>query len=200
LRLTPADANEWLKGAPLVFQFTPCFFAGVVGYRLWSMRRMQLPFFWWPIMITSCVALRVFAEAKPIPQAILLARWFGCLLLGFAVPQFRELSRGWLRTFASIVAKYSYGIYLSHVAAFWVAFILLGDKSFWVQGGACLALSVLFPLGMYHGVEKPMINVGLRIASSIAKANRTDFDSGSQTHQESEVLRGEAAPSLGLRF
>ena len=168
-RLTPTDANEWLKGAPLVFQFTPCFLAGVIGYRLWSERRMQLPFFAWPILITSCVALRVLAEATPIPQALALSRWFACLLLGFAVPQFRELGSGWLRTFVSIVAKYSFGIYLSHSAAFWVAFIVLADKPFWVQAGTCLALSLLFPLVMYHGVEKPMIDVGFRISSSTKK-------------------------------
>jgi peptidoglycan/LPS O-acetylase OafA/YrhL len=167
--LTPTDANEWLRGVPLLLQYTPCFLAGVVGYRLWFVARMELPFLGWPIVITSCIALRVLAEATSIPQAEILSRWFACLLLGLAVPQFREVGRCWVRTFASIVAKYSYGIYLSHSAVFWVAFILLKDVSFWIQIGVCLTLSVLFPLAMYHGVEKPMISVGVRIASATAK-------------------------------
>jgi len=185
--LTPTDAKEWLKGVPLVLQYTPCFLAGIIGYRLWSVPRMQLPFFGWPIVITSCVALRVLAEATTIPQATMLSRWVACLLLGLAVPQFREVDRGWIRTFGSIVAKYSYGIYLSHCAAFWVAFILLRDKSIWIQSGVCIALSMLFPLAMYHVVEKPMINVGFRIASSTAKASRTRFDVGAERKEFVEL-------------
>ena len=167
--LTPTDAGQLAKGIPLFLQYTPCFLAGIIGYRLRSMARMQLPFFGWPVAITSCVALRVLAEATSIPHATTLSKWFACLLLGLAVPQFREAGSRWIRTLASVVAKYSYGIYLSHCAVLWVAFILLKDMPFWMQCGVCLTLSVLFPLAMYHGVEKPMIDVGLRLASATAK-------------------------------
>jgi peptidoglycan/LPS O-acetylase OafA/YrhL len=187
-KLTPTDANQWVKGIPLLLQYSPCFLAGIVGYRLWFVARMELPFFGWPIVITSCVALRVLAEATSIPQATTLSKWFACLLLGLAVPQFRELGRGWIRTFAAIVAKYSYGIYLSHSVVFWIAFILLRDKPFWLQSGVCLALSVLFPLAMYHGVEKPMIGVGVSIASATAKVAET-----------ASTLRTERVEGVGIK-
>jgi peptidoglycan/LPS O-acetylase OafA/YrhL len=175
-------AKSRVKGVPLLI-YTPCFLAGVVGYRLWSARRMRLPFFAWPMAIISFAVLRVLAEATSLPQATTLSAWSTCLLLGFAVPQFRELGSGWTRTFASAIAKYSYGIYLSHSVVFWIAFILMSGMSFWIQCAACLILSVLFPLAMYHALEKPMINVGVRIASQFGtsgKANELSLAGGAK--------------------
>ena len=158
-----------VREIPALLQYTPCFLAGIIGYRLWSVARMDLRFWGWPIVITSCLALRVLAEATAIRYATTLSPWFVCLFLGCAVPQFRELGRGWVRTFAAMMAKYSYGIYLSHSIVFWIAFILLKGTPFWLQGGACLALSVLLPLAMYHGIEKPMISLGVDFAGASAK-------------------------------
>jgi peptidoglycan/LPS O-acetylase OafA/YrhL len=168
--VTPANAHEWLKGIPLVLQYTPCFLAGIIGYRLWSATRRTLPFFGWPTVITSCVALRVLAGMTSIPHAATLSKWLACLILGLTVSRFREVGSGWIRTFAAIIAKYSYGIYLGHSLAFWVAFILLRHTDLWIQGAVCLALSILIPLAMYHGVEKPMITVGLRLAAATGRS------------------------------
>ena len=159
-----------IRGISFLLQFTPCFLGGVIGYRLWSTAtRSRLGFWGWPIAITSCVVLRVFARTTSISHAITLSAWFSCLFLGLAVPQFRELGPGWIRSFAAKVAKYSYGIYLSHSAVFWIAFVLLRDTPYWIQGGACLALSIVFPLAMYYAIEKPMIGFGTRISASIAR-------------------------------
>jgi peptidoglycan/LPS O-acetylase OafA/YrhL len=49
-----------------------------------------------------------------------------------------------------------------------------------MQGGVCLALSALFPFAMYHGVEKPMIDFGRRVASSTAKASSDVFEVGTK--------------------
>jgi peptidoglycan/LPS O-acetylase OafA/YrhL len=168
-------------GIPKFLEYTPCFLAGIIGYSLWCKPRLKLPFIGWPMAITSCVALRVFTEATSIPHATVLSKWLGCLLLGLAVPQFCEVSHYGIRKLSSIVAKYSFGIYLSHTAVFWIAFILLRDKSLWLQGAVCLTLSVLVPFVMYHGVEKPMIDVGVRIASSAAKKARVASMCNTQT-------------------
>jgi len=68
---------------------------------------------------------------------------------------------------ASAGARYSYGIYLSHTAVFWIAFVVLKQHPFWMQLGACAALSVLFPLAMYHAIEQPMIRAGVRVFNRV---------------------------------
>jgi peptidoglycan/LPS O-acetylase OafA/YrhL len=156
-------------GIPKFLEYTPCFLAGIIGYRLWSAPRLKLHFWGWPIVITLCVALRMLAEATSIPQATTLSKWVACLFLGLSVPQFREVSNRWIRALSLIGAKYSYGIYLSHCTVFWIAFVLLREKPFWIQGLVCLTLSAFIPFVMYHSVEKPMIGVGVRVASAVAK-------------------------------
>ncbi len=170
LALWAADAAAillmWRAGLhriPFLLQFTPCFLGGLIGYRLWRAPRLQLPFWGWPVAILSCVAV----ESASVPQAPTLASWLACLFLGLAVPQFRELGPGWLRTLASAGARYSYGIYLSHTAVFWIAFVVLKQHPFWMQLGACAALSVLFPLAMYHAIEQPMIRAGVRVFNRV---------------------------------
>ncbi len=147
----------------------PCFLAGIIGYRLWSSPRMRLPFWVWPVAMVSCVALRVFAGMSGLNSAITLAPWLGCFLLGLAAPQFRDASSSWIRSLAAKLAQYSYGIYLSHFAVFWIAFVVMKPVPFWLQGLVCAALSVVLPLGLYHGVEKPMIDVGVRFARTVAR-------------------------------
>jgi peptidoglycan/LPS O-acetylase OafA/YrhL len=86
-----------IRGIPFLssmLQFTPCFLAGIIGYRLWSLAGLNLSFWGWPIVITSCVGIRVLAEAASIPHATTLSAWFACLFLGLAVSQFRELGGG----------------------------------------------------------------------------------------------------------
>ena len=191
--VTPANAQEWLKGIPLVLQYTPCFLAGIIGYRLWSAMRRTLPFVGWPVVITSCIALRVLAGTTPIPHAATLSKWLACLILGLTVSRFREVGSGWVRSFAAIIAKYSYGIYLSHSTAFWVAFILLRNNPLWIQGGVCLALSILIPLAMYHGVEKPMITAGIRLAAAPAKsvAVSATLDRGGKNGSATDALQAQ---------
>ena len=122
------------KTAALLW-FTPCFLGGVIGYRLWSEARRSLPSWVWPLVITVCVALRVIAAAFLSLVAILASAWLACLLLGLAAPQFREPRPGVVRNLAAQIAKYSYGIYLSQCAVFWIAFALLKHEPMWVQAG-----------------------------------------------------------------
>jgi peptidoglycan/LPS O-acetylase OafA/YrhL len=62
-----------------------------------------------------------------------------------------------------LIAKYSYGIYLTHVVCIWAAFVglrRLPAASQWIIFAAIL---VSIPVLLYHGVEAPLINIGKRI-------------------------------------
>jgi len=159
-----------LRTVPLqLLRYTPCFLGGIIGYRLWHENVLRLDFWAWPCMITLCVGIRILAEASGLKGATTVSAWLVCLFLGLAAPQFRQLGGGWLRTLAGWVAKYSYGIYLSHCVVLWIAFVLLKAWPFWAQTLVCMALSVLAPVGLYHGIENPMIQVGTRLARRSAR-------------------------------
>jgi peptidoglycan/LPS O-acetylase OafA/YrhL len=65
---------------------------------------------------------------------------------------------------ASVIATYSYGIYLTHVAAIWVAFSRLGTTPPVVRWATFLALAAGLPFLAYHMIERPMIALGIRIS------------------------------------
>ena len=146
------------RGIPFAIWYTPCFLGGVVAYAWWGRTERRLRFWGWPIVITVCILLRSATGSS--------SAWLACLGLGIAAPQFQELGLGRLRRLAAAIAKYSYGIYLSHVVVFWLAFIVLKGKPPGVQAWVCVVLSILLPVVLYHGIERPMIKVGARIASA----------------------------------
>ena len=125
--------------------YVPCFLGGVVGYRLWRSTRLQLPSFLWFVTILIAIAMRLALPLKFAP-------WCASLVLGMAIPQFRQFQSPLIRRPSLFVAKYSYGIYLSHCAIFWLSLpghpILL------------ILLSALVPVMLYHVVEDPMVRLG----------------------------------------
>ncbi|HMI50472.1 MAG TPA: acyltransferase [Candidatus Saccharimonadales bacterium] len=142
--------------------YVPCFFAGVVAYQFSKRSSLQLPFFLWPVTIAVLTALCLW---NPLSYA---GPWFLCLLLGIAIPQFREMSNPWLKQTCLIIAKYSYGIYLTHFILIWWAFQGMGQVGRPFQWFLFLSATVSLPVFLYHVIEEPMINLGARIAKHVS--------------------------------
>jgi peptidoglycan/LPS O-acetylase OafA/YrhL len=53
-----------------------------------------------------------------------MAAVIGVALIGLAIPAVRDLPASWFTSAANTVAKYSYGIYILHVPALWVSFVV----------------------------------------------------------------------------
>jgi peptidoglycan/LPS O-acetylase OafA/YrhL len=90
--------------------------------------------------------------------------WLFCVAVGACIPLFRDLDRSWLTRVASVLAKYSYGIYLTHIAAMWVAFVALSDRPPAARWLVFVALVTGLPFLVYQTVERPMIALGVRIS------------------------------------
>jgi len=88
------------------------------------------------------------------------------LALCLGIPSFGELTTSWVRVLSKRIALYSYWIYLSHQFCIWVAFGVLASHSLWLKIPALAGMLVLLPVLLYHGFEKPMIQIGLRIAAA----------------------------------
>jgi peptidoglycan/LPS O-acetylase OafA/YrhL len=154
----PAAVLQPLLSARLnVFEFAPCFLAGLLAWRLQG--RQRLPAWLWPLLL-ALVGLAFVAYAEP--RANNYGRWAVCLALGLALPWLRELATPRLNRACQFIARYSYGIYLFHPLLLWLSFRTLAALHPLAQWGIFLGLlAVLTGLG-YHFVELPMIRLGAR--------------------------------------
>lgn len=169
----------------VILLYVPCFLGGVLAWRLIRKRDYRrLPGWTWPIAI-GVVSATWFASI-PATYELSIALFGVCL--GLVIPLFREIRSSKVRLAAKLVARYSYGIYLSH---FPIMIYILGD-SYWpnrafkyiprmpqivhyarpidliLVTGLTAGASVL----LYHGIEKPGIQLGRRLAERLARPNR----------------------------
>ncbi|HEX8602307.1 MAG TPA: acyltransferase [Pseudoduganella sp.] len=161
LVLPLAQVRPEISGRLLVLDYAPCFLPGLVAWRFG--RHGVLPGWLWPPAVFLAALPWVLSDGNQMAP-----RWITCVLLGLAIPWFGELSTAWLRRASHVVAKYSYGIYLTHVAALMVAFRSLEHLPLAVQLAAFAAMAVAFPCLAFHLVEQPMIAVGKRIGGRVA--------------------------------
>jgi peptidoglycan/LPS O-acetylase OafA/YrhL len=144
-----------------VFSYAPCFLAGIISWRLHAPKRDSLPGWLWPICIAA-ISLIWFAADR---QHNMYFRWVFCLILGFAIPFFAEIPSTIIKTVAKTIAKYSYGVYLSHQFAMTIGFVLL--RNHFAQWSTFLVLAALVPFLMYHLIEHPGILAGQKIAKQL---------------------------------
>jgi peptidoglycan/LPS O-acetylase OafA/YrhL len=148
-----------------IFEYIPCFLGGILA---WKISRHYRPIFhgWlWPLGIAG-VSLVWFC-AENIYLYDLPLRWIFCAMLGMIIPMFRSMGDSVVTRGAAIIAKYSYGIYLSHTIAMAIAFHSLAGKDSTVQWGVFLLLATTIPYLAFHLIESPMIDLGKRIARSV---------------------------------
>lgn len=145
-------------GFPDLLIYAPCFLAGVAGYQFAKERHLRLPAAFWPVLVAVVSAAYL---ARPSYKM----GWACCLALGCAVPQFKELSSPWLRRPCQLIARYSYGIYLTHFVLIWLGFQALGFLPMWSRCVVFAVTATVIPVVLYHALEKPMIRLGKRIAT-----------------------------------
>jgi peptidoglycan/LPS O-acetylase OafA/YrhL len=93
-----------------VLGFAPCFVAGIIAWRLSPKRLPPLPAWIWPFAFVGCVSLQQPGKYHVLSLGIQPAA-------GHMIPFFKEISYKPLVKGTYLVAKYSYGIYLSHIAS-----------------------------------------------------------------------------------
>lgn len=143
-----------LSRVPLL-RLVPCFLPGIIAYSLPHVPRLRS--YVWPIFIFGLVG--AFTLEPLLPMG-----WVLCLILGLAIPFFGEIRSKWVRTISNRIATYSYGIYISHQFCIWFALGVLALYPLWLRIGVLVTSLVTLPVMLYHGIEKPMIKFGIRVA------------------------------------
>jgi peptidoglycan/LPS O-acetylase OafA/YrhL len=148
-----------------VTQYLPCFLSGALAYGISRKYRPVLNAWVWPA--TLLVLAVVFSGIVIPPPGS--ADWLAALVIGSVVPFVQEWTgSGVVRRWAHEVAKYSYGIYLSHTPIMWLSFFFMSEIAWPAQWMTFLTLSVAVPVLLFHSVEQPFISVGARLADRTA--------------------------------
>jgi len=156
--LVTAALSVWMHfGHGYHLQYLPCFLPGILAYKL-SLRQ-GLGWAFPGLAVLLFVSLTVFMMLGTAQ-----AGWIVCFTLGAAIPQFADMSSRWLGRVSHRIARYSYGIYLTHYFCLWLAFVRLQFLPKAVQGFVFAAAVWLIPVVLYHFLELPLINVGRRLA------------------------------------
>jgi peptidoglycan/LPS O-acetylase OafA/YrhL len=161
-------AYMWVAKLPLpglwrltMLVYVPCFLGGVLAYAM--LRRglgARLPAGLWFVVIAALLA-GFFAVRSQYES--LWAQWAFCLSLGLTIPFVREIPRSAAARVGHVIAKYSYGIYLLHIPALWIALVPFGRAPHAVQWLAFAFLVVALPWSAYHLIEHPGIRLGQRL-------------------------------------
>ena len=151
LALNSYRVERW--GVPDLLLYVPCFLPGIFAYKLSKTFRRILPAYVW---IFALALVSAFYLQHPT----LKRGWLGCLMLGLLWPFCKELSFAPLRKVCNEVARYSYGIYLTHFICIWFAFQELAPLSSVTKWVVFLFLATVSPYLLYHGLEEPMIRLG----------------------------------------
>jgi peptidoglycan/LPS O-acetylase OafA/YrhL len=145
-----------LPGMSSILLFVPCFLPGVIAYSMPHVPWIKSAL--WPAFILMLVLF--FGRHPTRPMG-----WVLCLALGLAIPFFAEIQNRWIRSVSNRIATYSYGIYLSHQFCIWIAFSLMSHYRLWWRVPALITLLIVLPVLLYHLIERPMIQFGVRIAN-----------------------------------
>jgi len=149
--------------------YPPMFLGGIVAYHLAARSQPRIPSFLWPIFVPALIVVRcllLHGDNKEDPYNVAVNATI-CLLLGFAIPQFKAISNRLLRHAGQKIAQYSYGIYLFHVPALAFIFIYFAGFPIALKLLALMVLTGAASVASYHLVEHPLIRFGKHLAERL---------------------------------
>jgi peptidoglycan/LPS O-acetylase OafA/YrhL len=149
-----------------VFHYVPCFVAGVVAFRACQLLRPRLPAWVWPGFVLTIVTANALIPRYGGAVGH-LRDWLIALTVASFIPLVAELGPSLFTRTAHQVAKYSYGIYLTHIPVLDVAGILMRNDPLWLRIVTGALGVVVLPFVLYHVIEEPMIELGTRAAARL---------------------------------
>lgn len=147
-----------------LFQYVPCFMPGIMAFWLSKKITPRFPAYLWVLLLFTLTGI-VVSGWVPIASEWLpgWGRWWVPILVGFAIPGFKQLTGSVITSTSRIIAKYSYGVYVAHYFCIWAGLEKIGHRHPVLGPIAFCVLLAAITVTLYHAVEKPFINLGKRL-------------------------------------
>jgi peptidoglycan/LPS O-acetylase OafA/YrhL len=158
-------------GHASILAYVPCFLSGVFAFTLRGKVRPVLPAIFWPLtlgvwFVTFPQLITAWGGAKDIViQGVM------CFALASSLNYFRDSNISSLNLATATIAKYSYGIYLTHFPMMWIVRDLWAGNEL-LGTVAWLVLTAIASVLLYYLLEAPMINLGKSIADRYPRRRR----------------------------
>ena len=172
-RPTAVDASG------LLLRYVPCFLGGVAAWLILIMNPAPRLAAWvWPLWVTALVLLyriiwlfrgfglnfnQSYRPHWPLWMDVIIEAAI-CLLLGLSIPWFRQITNPYLTAVSKQIARFSYGIYLTHSAMIWLCYSKWSTGWKFLNALDSLAWTAVASVLLYYFIEKPFITVGKRFA------------------------------------
>jgi peptidoglycan/LPS O-acetylase OafA/YrhL len=186
-----ALAGLYAGGIGTLLRAVPLYLAGVLGYHLYRNKVSRLPAFLWPPLLAVLTLL--FLEQNHVrllngPQIGECGVYAMGLILGLLIPRFAQISNRWLVTTTHTIAKYSYGIFLTHVFTIWLAMDVMSHLPMVYRVGTLVVVGAGLPILFYHGLEAPMTAFGKQLVdrhvrSKVLWGTRTTVSAPEQLYE-----------------
>ena len=160
----------WVKertGHANMFEYIPCFLCGVLAYALRDSVRARIPALFWGPFLLLWFGAAAWPPASQAPIVLLGRAWIPCLILGVMIGFFRDSKNTAWNSGAAFVAKYSFGIYMTHVPVLWLMFQVIGIRNDLLASTASVVATLGLSILLFVFVEDPMIERGKVIAVNI---------------------------------
>ncbi len=154
-------------GHASMLAFVPCFLGGILAYEL----RKTIPFLpslVWPFFLIfwiTAVSLGLRYATSDIYQPV---TWVAAVVLGSTIFCFRDSTHTYWNKVMEVIAKYSYGIYLTHLPIMWLAFYKMQIHSTWASIVVWLFGTAALSVATFHLIESPMIKLGRQFSDYLA--------------------------------
>jgi len=153
--------------------FPPMFAGGMIAYQLLArkdaaMQWPELPSWLWPMLLMAffVVPPSLMGDLEMFSPRAAVVNSCSCMLLGFSIAFFREISARWLVCAAHRIAKYSYGVYLLHVPVIFFVFRYLPHLPQPLRIALVLLLTGAVSFVAFHTIEDPLIHLGKRLTKA----------------------------------
>jgi peptidoglycan/LPS O-acetylase OafA/YrhL len=152
------------EGVNYIITMIPIFLPGVIAYVGFKKLRPVLPGWLLPVVLLTMEVAVTYCAHFRIETVFALA-------LGLILPLFRQIQFKPVKISALTVARYSYGIYLSHPFAILMIVTIFHSYSFAFKLAFLIVFLIATIVPAYHFLEEPMIEIGRRIAVRIARSD-----------------------------
>jgi peptidoglycan/LPS O-acetylase OafA/YrhL len=167
--------------------FTPCFLAGALAYSLARGCRGSLNAWLWPMLVSALALIYWIAYTPNGPYWVFPSDWAVAAVLGCAIPWFSEMNNPTLKIIANRIARYSYGIYLSHMPLLWLCLVRPTTTPPLARAALFALLITLTPVVLYHGLERPMIQLGIRLAARLSGSSPVEQSGSNEAPEASQA-------------